>query len=182
VTCASENRCRADRAAGISKFTRFDDSLRKHALTTDTQNAGDDEAEHPIHRDKEKTGEQDHEKNKPRRDQGLAARRPRNLGAFRADLLKEFQRVSHFYVCSPTKVAPIRGGALSTSAHDHDKPAKGIAKKSGRGTRRQRAALFPYNPSRVERKFNFLAGRNATPARPQNLAVRTWAGGKNLET
>jgi hypothetical protein len=85
----------------------------KHALTADTQNAGDDEAQHPIHRDEKKAGEQDHEKNKPRRDQGLAARRPRHLGAFGADLLKEFQRVSHFFgvpflVCGPFKVAPIR--------------------------------------------------------------------------
>ena len=67
------------------------------ALTTKTQNAGDDETEYPIHRDEKKTGEQDHEKNKPRRDQGLPARRPSDLGAFGANLLKKFQRVSHFF-------------------------------------------------------------------------------------
>ena len=72
-------------------------ATREHALMTDTQNAGDDEAKRPIHRDEKKAGEQDHEKNKPRRDQGLAARRPRDLGAFGTDLLKEFQRVSHFF-------------------------------------------------------------------------------------
>jgi hypothetical protein len=74
------------------------------------------------------------------------------------------------------KAARIRG-----SAHDHDKPVKGIAKKSGRGTRRPRATVFSYNRSRVERKFNFLAGRNTTHAGAQNLARRTWTGGKDLE-
>jgi hypothetical protein len=64
---------------------------------TDTQNAGDDEAERPIHRDKEKTSEEDHEKDESRRDQGLAAGRPSDLGTFGADLLKEFQRVGHFF-------------------------------------------------------------------------------------
>src|SRR5580704_11978012 len=95
----------------------------------------------------------------------------------------------HRLVCGPSQVVPIRekaagirGSAPSPPAHDHDKPAIGIAKKSGRGTRRPRATVFSYNQSRAERKFNFLAGRNATPARPQNLAVRTWAGSKNLET
>ncbi len=64
---------------------------------TKTQNGADDEAQRLIHRDEKKAGEQDHENNKPRRDQGLAARRPRHLGAFGADLLKEFQRVGHIF-------------------------------------------------------------------------------------
>ena len=64
---------------------------------TYTQNRGDDEAQRLIHSDEKKAGEQDHENNKPRGYQGLAARRPRNLGALGADLLKEFQRVRHFF-------------------------------------------------------------------------------------
>jgi hypothetical protein len=61
----------------------------------ETKNAGDDQAQRLIHRDEKKTGEQDHENNEPRRYKGFAACGPRNLGAFGADLLKEFQRVSH---------------------------------------------------------------------------------------
>jgi hypothetical protein len=72
-------------------------------------------------------------------------------------------------VCRPFQVAPIRGSALSLPAHDHDKLAKRSAKKSGRGTRRPRAAVFSYNQYHEERKFNFLAGRNATPH-----ALETW--------
>jgi len=56
---------------------------------------------------KKKAGEEDHEKNKPRRDQGLAARGPRHLGAFGADLLKEFQRVNHFFEVPSLAVPPI---------------------------------------------------------------------------
>src|ERR1700675_3416028 len=41
--CPSEKQSRADHAAEIIKFTRFDKSLGNHALTTDTQNAGADE-------------------------------------------------------------------------------------------------------------------------------------------
>ncbi len=62
-----------------------------------TQDAGDDETQRLVNRDEKKAGEQDHENNEPRRDHGLAARRPRNLGALGADLLKEFQRISHFF-------------------------------------------------------------------------------------
>ena len=62
---------------------------------TQTQQTGDNEAESPIHRDKEKTGEQDHEKNKHRRDHGLLARGPSHFGGFSAHLLKEFQRIGH---------------------------------------------------------------------------------------
>ena len=79
----------------------------------ETQNAGDDEAQRPIHRDKKKAGEQDHEKNKPRRDQCLAARRPCHLGAFGADLLKEFQRIDHIFsmpsIAKLLEAAQIRG-------------------------------------------------------------------------
>ncbi|PNE12875.1 MAG: hypothetical protein CR217_01280 [Beijerinckiaceae bacterium] len=57
----------------------------------------------------------------------------------------------------------------TTKCGKHEKLAKSIAKKSGRGTRRPRATIFSYNQSRTERKFNFLAGRNATP-RP----FKTW--------
>ena len=62
---------------------------------TQTQQTGDNEAESPIHRDKEKTSEQDHEKHKHRRDHGLLARRPSHLGGFGTHLLKEFQRIGH---------------------------------------------------------------------------------------
>ena len=62
---------------------------------TQTQQTGDNEAESPIHRDKEKTSEQDHEKNKHRRDHGLLARVPSHFGGFGAHLLKEFQRIGY---------------------------------------------------------------------------------------
>jgi hypothetical protein len=73
----------------------------------ETQNGADDEAQRLIHRDEKKAGEQDHKNNKPGRDQGLAARRPRNLGAFGAHLLKEFQRVGHFSGVQPLGVPSI---------------------------------------------------------------------------
>jgi hypothetical protein len=95
---------------------RSNGSIRSgRPLVAKTQNAGDDEAQRLIHRDEKKAGEQNHENNKPRRDQGLAARRPRHFGAFGANLLKEFQRVGHFFgVPSITKLleaARIRGKA-----------------------------------------------------------------------
>ena len=85
----------------------------ERSLTADTQNAADNEAQRPIYCDEKKTGEQDHEKNERRRDQGLTAGGPRNLGAFGADLLKEFQRVRHCVggpslVCGAFKTAPVR--------------------------------------------------------------------------
>jgi len=89
-------------------------------------------------------------------------------------------------VCRPFQVAPIRGSALSLPVHDHDKLAKGIAKKSGRGTRRPRATGFSYNQSGAERKFNFAAGRNAAhpgarkPERTQRGAFAL-AGGNGLD-
>ena len=85
---------------------RSNGSIRSgRPLVAKTQNAGDDEAQRLIHRDEKKAGEQNHENNKPRRDQGLAARRPSDLGTLGADLLKEFQGISHFFgVPSITKL------------------------------------------------------------------------------
>jgi len=81
----------------------------------------------------------------------------------------------------PFQVAPIRGGALPPPAHDRDKLAKGIAKKSGRGTRRPRATIFSYNQSRAERKFNFFGWPERHARAPSKPGVRTWTGGKDLE-
>lgn len=60
-----------------------------------TQKAGDNEAECPVYRDKKETGEQNHEKNKNRRDRSLPPRRPSHLASFGAHLLKKLQRVGH---------------------------------------------------------------------------------------
>jgi hypothetical protein len=82
-------------------------SINASGLVAETQNAGDDQAQHLIHRDEEKAGEQDHENNEPRRYKGLAARGPRNLGTFGAYLLKEFQRVSHMQTLGVPSVQSI---------------------------------------------------------------------------
>jgi len=81
-----------------------------------------------------------------------------------------------FLVCGPFKVAPIREkaarigkGAIPVTFRSRLRKAKPIAKKSGRGTRRPRAAVFSYNQWHEERKFNFfgwLERRARTPAKP----------------
>ena len=63
---------------------------------TQAQQSGDDETEGPIHRNKKKTGEQDHEKDKDRRDHRFPARGPCHLGGLGAHFLKELQRVGHY--------------------------------------------------------------------------------------
>jgi len=75
------------------------------------------------------------------------------------------------------EAAPIRSSPcpVSRAVQDDDKREKGIAKKSGRGTRRPRATIFSYNQSRAERKFNF----SGWPERQARAPSKP--GGKDLD-
>jgi hypothetical protein len=65
------------------------------SLMDEVQNTGHSKAKHPIHNNEKQARKQDHENNEHGGNQSFAARRPSHLARLGANLLQEFQGVSH---------------------------------------------------------------------------------------
>jgi hypothetical protein len=106
---------------GLARFTKAiskikEDSPIEGALVNQVQKTSHSKAQHPIDKKKKQTREQDHENDERGGDERFAARRPGHFAGLGADLLQEFQRVSHcFDATEPLDVGRIPGPASNAA-------------------------------------------------------------------
>ena len=69
--------------------------MAKISLVDKVQSTGNGKAKHPIHNNEKQARKQDHENNERSSDQSFTPRGPSHLASLGADVLQEFQGVSH---------------------------------------------------------------------------------------
>ena len=99
---------------GLARFTKAiskikEDSPIEGALVNQVQKTSHSKAQHPIDKKKKQTREQDHENDERGGDERFAARRPGHFAGLGADLLQEFQGVSHCQMTQRLAIASAGG-------------------------------------------------------------------------
>src|SRR5215472_12445515 len=83
------------------------------AAAPETKRERNEFPQHLIDHDEENAGERDQEQHQSGGDEGLASRRPDDLGRFRAHLLDKLERVGHFGLVPGA--SPARNGLFAAA-------------------------------------------------------------------